>query len=451
MNKKSLLILILTLSIFAIFASTVSAQQGGMIEQLLKPFGNIEEAYDKYSALIDMVIYLIIFIGLARWTLSKGLGGLESGKGKNALITGIGIIFAVSLALWERQAGFNIKAFGPVAMVILVALMCFALYTGLRSIKGDGDEPLVGHLSAAFASFSIFYLVVMSFGVGAWIGEKVPLLAAILGLIFLASIIYLFYIVGKWVWSKVPSFGGGGGKTASEDILRIPPSGKRPSLAPPLGRKEAAPKAPKEEKKLKKEEKKLFKAINREEKQAMVEEKEFREVFDDTKNAFKKFEEMETPKNQKAKKKLVKDADKALEKVGKDLKKALRKEKREVRFAVRAKNLADVLKKDLDRIGTINEKKRAELIDEETKKALGLAIKAEQDVNSTIKSVDAIENQVSGLKEENPERGMTHANLLKSLQAIARKVKKMDSYLKAILVLDEKIKSLVLEEEAQTK
>lgn len=219
MKKKTLLILILTVCLISLFATAVSAQT--FWDSILGPFEGFEEAYDKYFPFIDAIIYCIIFIGLAEWTIGKKFsGGYSSGKGGKAVVAGIGIIFAISLALWERTAGFNIKAFGPIAMGVFVAVMCLALYEGLK------EGAKMGTTTAATISYTAFFFAMLGFGAIQAIADRFPGAKPLVGILHFVAFGAVLLLVYKFL-RKIPAAIGGGGRPAT------PPTPGGPSAGPP--------------------------------------------------------------------------------------------------------------------------------------------------------------------------------------------------------------------------
>jgi hypothetical protein len=216
MKKKTLLILILTVCFISLFATAVSAQT--FWDSILGPFEGFEEAYDKYFPFIDAIIYCIIFIGLAEWTIGKKFsGGYSSGKGGKAVVAGIGIIFAISLALWERTAGFNIKAFGPIAMGIFVAVMCLALYEGLK------EGAKMGTTTAATISYTAFFFAMLGFGAIQAIADRFPGAKPLVGILHFVAFGAILLLVYKFL-RGITGFAGGTPKEPA-------PSGQPPRKA----------------------------------------------------------------------------------------------------------------------------------------------------------------------------------------------------------------------------
>jgi hypothetical protein len=149
--------------------------------ELFKPleYIDISQIYDRYAVFIDLVIYLLIFIGLAQITLGQRFNG----KGGKAITIGIGFTLSISLALAERVLAFSIRSFGPIAAGIFLALLGIMIYR------------LIKHFGAGFAvSGSLAYIIVFLSVIAAvpgffsWINLTMPILNLILVIgLFVAS------------------------------------------------------------------------------------------------------------------------------------------------------------------------------------------------------------------------------------------------------------------------
>ena len=184
MKKKTIFILLASLFIFSAMATiAIAANPPSAIDQILGSIAgeNFGKIYEKYGVFIDMVIYLIIFIGLTRWALSKNVKFQEGGK---ALQVGIGIVFAVGLALWGEQQGFNIMSFGPVAFGILVAIMCFAAYVGMKEFG-------IHRGTAAAIAYAAAFLVISASGAFLWLSTKAGIVVALLSILFILAIVWI--------------------------------------------------------------------------------------------------------------------------------------------------------------------------------------------------------------------------------------------------------------------
>ncbi len=205
MKRKTFFILLISLFVFSALAIAVNAQ--GVFDALLTPFGRIDEVYTKFSFFIDTMIYLIIFLGLSKFALGKRFG-----KEGRAVVVGVGIVLALSLSLFSARSGFNIASFGPVAAIILLALMGYSVWVGIKSLEIEGVDNLT---LAAIAYLLVYFGVLMAVPVAAaWINTRVPVIGALLALLALGFTVYIIYKMGSFVAALAraggrPSAGGG--------------------------------------------------------------------------------------------------------------------------------------------------------------------------------------------------------------------------------------------------
>jgi hypothetical protein len=149
--------------------STQLSTSPGSLGALFKPleYIDISALYDHYSMLIDLIIYLLIFVGLAQITLGQRF----SGRGRKAITIGIGLTLALSLATAEKFLGFSIRSFGPIAAGIFLAVLGMMIYR------------LIKHFGAGFAvSSSLAYIIVLLSVVATvpgffkWVNDAMPML-----------------------------------------------------------------------------------------------------------------------------------------------------------------------------------------------------------------------------------------------------------------------------------
>lgn len=153
--------------------STQLSTSSGSLGALFRPleYIDISALYDRYSIMIDLVIYLLIFVGLAQFTLGQRF----KGRGGKAITIGIGLTLALSLAIAEKFLGFSIRSFGPIAAGIFLAVLGLMLYR------------LIKHFGAGFAvSCSLAYIIVLLSviatvpGFFKWVNDAMPILNLIL-------------------------------------------------------------------------------------------------------------------------------------------------------------------------------------------------------------------------------------------------------------------------------
>ncbi|MEM4267422.1 MAG: hypothetical protein QXK37_01180 [Candidatus Woesearchaeota archaeon] len=146
-QKRNTVPFVMILFAVLITLPVVSAQ-----ENALRPvFEALEKLqfgpnYDKYYLIIDLLVWLIIFGGIAKFTLKSRLG--------NAASTGIGLLLALSVAFFEYISGgtFRIGNFWPIAIVALLLLFGVMFY---QLIIGFGAKP---RCAVAFAYILVYLM-----------------------------------------------------------------------------------------------------------------------------------------------------------------------------------------------------------------------------------------------------------------------------------------------------
>lgn len=198
MNKKWLTLLFV--SIFLLSVTVVIAQES-IIDSILQPLGltDLPAIYGKYFPIIDFIVYLVIFIGMAEFGLTrKGERKFPSGA-----ITGIAIVLALGLAVWEATAQFNIASFGPIAGLVLVILILFAAWEIIRSLGLGSFDVGMGFFAIAWFLAEAYLAPIMNS-----FKTALPQIANILkGVAALAFAYTLFYTIGYKqgylrVWKK---------------------------------------------------------------------------------------------------------------------------------------------------------------------------------------------------------------------------------------------------------
>ena len=75
----------------------------------------IVEAWQRYPAAFDLLLYFLFFSAVARAALAHRFPG-RAGK---VLAVAIGLVLAVSLTAGQRALGFSIEHLGPVAIFLI--------------------------------------------------------------------------------------------------------------------------------------------------------------------------------------------------------------------------------------------------------------------------------------------------------------------------------------------
>lgn len=154
------------------------------VEDLFRPFEylNVEDIYDRYSTLIDLLISLLIFVGLAQATL----GHRYPGPGGRAVAVGVGLSLAISLLIAETTWGFNLKSLGPLAAGIVILVLGVMIYQFLHK----AGMSRTGATGAAYLA-AFFGIVAAAPGLVDWLNTNIPLLSTIAIFGILAALLAL--------------------------------------------------------------------------------------------------------------------------------------------------------------------------------------------------------------------------------------------------------------------
>ena len=99
-------------------------------------FFSFSDLYGSYGYIIDAVIFLMIFLGLAQSVFK------ERFKESRGLYVGMGLFLAFALLMWEERMGISIlEQFGPAVFAIFVLLLIFVVYKWIR--HETGINPLI--------------------------------------------------------------------------------------------------------------------------------------------------------------------------------------------------------------------------------------------------------------------------------------------------------------------
>lgn len=163
----------------------------GLLEDIFSPLTDLDipTFYSQYSTIIDMGIFLLIFLGLAQVTLGKRFG---DSRGAKAITVGVGIALSLALVLMEEKMGFSIAQFGPYAAAIFVILVATLLFHLLRTLG-------IGGVSSFSASFVIVYFLLRSVvpNFFSYLEVNAPSLHALIALGALLSLIAMLWQIGS--------------------------------------------------------------------------------------------------------------------------------------------------------------------------------------------------------------------------------------------------------------
>jgi len=211
MNKK---ILFLMISIFIILAANAFAQ--GVVQDILSSIAgekfDITEIYNKYGMFIDMVIYLVLFMGVSMMALGKKF------KDNKSVVIAVGLVLAIGLAVWGNQGctntttgtttvidrascNFSIVSFGPLAGAIFALLIFVAVYELIKTLIGSEGMGAMKKKGwpAIIAIVVVWYMLqAVAPKVLAWIIAIPifgPILKAIIGILLILAIVGVVILV----------------------------------------------------------------------------------------------------------------------------------------------------------------------------------------------------------------------------------------------------------------
>lgn len=147
MNKKRMYIILFSLILLSLFAAAVSAQ---LLDPILKPLEQIDivGTYARFGFIIDTILYFVILIGAAQ----AGLG--ERFKDQKSIVVAVGIALAIGAAIGEVRTGFRLGNFWPLALIMGILAIGFAVYGYFKKISGTQNK---GFAMLGFA-FLFFYI-----------------------------------------------------------------------------------------------------------------------------------------------------------------------------------------------------------------------------------------------------------------------------------------------------
>lgn len=187
-----------------------------LFNQILEPFRgfSIEKLYLEHGPLIDFIIYLFIFVTIAKIALAHRFEGRQA----NMLAGVLGTALAVSLAVTERKFGFGLRSFGPIAAFVIILFVGFILYTVVHHIGG-------GRAGSGAIAFVIVYFLMRAVSpiLFNWLEEKAPFIHGVLGISVIIAIWQAFSSFVHWkspslknAWIRQPASSPESGLTAQE-------------------------------------------------------------------------------------------------------------------------------------------------------------------------------------------------------------------------------------------
>ena len=163
------------------------------LADLMRPLEYLDfsETYNHYSGVIDLFIYALLFIGVARVSLERRYPGRPG----TVLSVGVGLSLAVGMVIAEHQFGFSLRSFGSVAALVL--LLVFGVFV-FQFLHGSG----MSRLHALALAYSGIFLVLLAVApeIITWLGETAPIF--VLLLVFLLALSLFSIVSGFWPFSN---------------------------------------------------------------------------------------------------------------------------------------------------------------------------------------------------------------------------------------------------------
>lgn len=169
-------------------------------------FFSFTDMYQSYGYVIDAVIFLLIFLGLAQSVFKERF---KAGKG---LYVGIGLFLSFALLLWEEQTGISLlQMFGPVVFGFFIIVLAVVIARWLN--HEFGWSPLV---SVALVYLVLYWVlfktqnsrVILDWLVSIWPGFERFLVGGLLDILMFIAIGVIVFKVIVFIKQKVkPSRG----------------------------------------------------------------------------------------------------------------------------------------------------------------------------------------------------------------------------------------------------
>jgi len=127
MKQKLMIYLVFVL----VFASCVFANP---LDNVMDPFRNVDfgSFYENASSFIDAFLFLLIFMGLAKFVFSKTYK-----KSSKPIIVGVGLALTFAAAFFEYQYNVNLGMLGPFAVFLVILSVIFLLFTLFKTTTND--------------------------------------------------------------------------------------------------------------------------------------------------------------------------------------------------------------------------------------------------------------------------------------------------------------------------
>lgn len=156
-----LVLFILVLSVNAIRYYDSAGGSGSGSTSLANAFNfgniNILDFYNQYGSYIDMVLFLLIFLGV-----SRGVFGQHFKEGNKTVYVGIGLFLSFALLLYEESAGFHLlTAFGPAVFILFLIIVLYLVFKFIYS-SGKAGIFVIG------VTYLVLYYFITNWYVDYW-------------------------------------------------------------------------------------------------------------------------------------------------------------------------------------------------------------------------------------------------------------------------------------------
>jgi len=215
-RKLSLYTLFVVLLISPVYAAVFD------LSYALNPLGglNIAGFYLMYYQFIDAIIYLILFLSIAKFAFGKAFLTPDKKPIKEGrmIAVAVGLALTFSMVIVEMNTGFYLGQLAPVALLVFLVVLAILLYNLLQGLF-EGEKAKA--ISASITYLIIYGLLVVPFGkLNQWIDQNIPLLSGLLSLASVAAFVFLIIQMFKM-------FGGG------KDEIKVGPQGPIGPQGPP--------------------------------------------------------------------------------------------------------------------------------------------------------------------------------------------------------------------------
>ncbi len=195
------------------------------MSEMLRPLQMIDipKIYAQQALLVDFVLYLVLFNGIAQVALVKRL----EGKGGRLVAGAVGTALALAMTGLEASTGFTVASMGPLAAALLLALVGITVFRLLR------------HLGVSGMTAGAFTVVLVVLGIESTAPCFADAVAATFPFLDLAVALSLLVLAWKAFHHLIPRGPGGKLQELAEKV-EAPGSGGRPTPAAASGvRREA--------------------------------------------------------------------------------------------------------------------------------------------------------------------------------------------------------------------